>query len=115
MNCKRCSVEFKPVRVAQIYCGRKCRVADAVARHRSDYTKPDPTPGAEKRLQGVSDSSSPLSDGSTVVWPTTYDLHGPTPGALQGDDVTLEYYEDGYPKLPACLDRRKVQLSAKAA
>jgi len=25
--------------------------------------------------------------------------HGSTPGALQGDD-------DGYPKLPACLDRR---------
>ena len=21
-------------------------------------------------------------------------------------DVQLEYYEDGYPKLPACLDRR---------
>jgi hypothetical protein len=29
-----------------------------------------------------------------------------TPGALQGDDYQLEYYEDGYPKLPACLDRR---------
>ena len=26
---------------------------------------------------------------------------------LQGDDYQLEYYEDGYPKLPACLDRRK--------
>ena len=32
--------------------------------------------------------------------------NGPTPGALQGDDYPLEYYEDGYPKLPACLDRR---------
>ena len=89
MNCKRCSVEFKPVRVAQVYCSRKCRVADAVARHRSDYTKPDPTTGAEKRLQGVSDSSSALSDGSTVVWPTTYDLHGPTPGALRGATSNL--------------------------
>ena len=29
-----------------------------------------------------------------------------TPGALRGDDYPLEYYEDGYPKLPACLDRR---------
>ena len=29
-----------------------------------------------------------------------------TPGALQGEDYQLEYYEDGYPKLPACLDRR---------
>ncbi len=26
---------------------------------------------------------------------------------LQGDDYQLDYYEDGYPKLPACLDRRK--------
>ena len=32
---------------------------------------------------------------------------GLTPGALQGDDYPLEYYEDGYPKLPACLDRRR--------
>ena len=26
---------------------------------------------------------------------------------LQGDDVQLEYYQDGYPKLPACLNRRR--------
>ena len=25
---------------------------------------------------------------------------------LQGHDYPLEYYEDGYPKLPSCLDRR---------
>jgi hypothetical protein len=25
---------------------------------------------------------------------------------LQGDDYLLEYYEDGDPKLPLCLDRR---------
>ena len=25
---------------------------------------------------------------------------------LHGEDYPLEYYEDGYPKLPACLDRR---------
>jgi hypothetical protein len=31
---------------------------------------------------------------------------GSTPGALQGDDYALEYYDDGYPKLSACLDRR---------
>jgi len=27
--------------------------------------------------------------------------------ALRGDNVQPEYYEDGHPKLPACLDRRK--------
>jgi hypothetical protein len=112
MNCKRCSVEFNPVRLAQVYCSRKCRVADAVAR--SDYTTPDPTTGGEKRLQGVSDSPGALSGGSTVVWPTTYDWHDPTPGALQGDDVELEYYEDGFPKLPACLDCRPIKLAEAA-
>ena len=30
--------------------------------------------------------------------------HGPTSGALQGDDYQLEYHDDGYPKLPLCLD-----------
>jgi DNA invertase Pin-like site-specific DNA recombinase len=48
-----------------------------------------------------------LSDAPTMVWPER-DFHVvPTPGALQGDDVQLEYYEDGYPRLPACLDRRR--------
>ena len=37
----------------------------------------------------------------------------PTPGALQGDDYQLEYDEDGYPKLPACLDRRTKKMGAE--
>jgi hypothetical protein len=43
------------------------------------------------------------------------DATGPNPGALQGDDYPLEYYDDGYPKLPACLDRRKPQTSERQA
>ena len=39
---------------------------------------------------------------------------GSTPGALQGDHP-LEYYEDGLPKLPACLDRRKPTGERRAA
>ena len=39
---------------------------------------------------------------------------GPTPGALQGDDAALDYYEDGYPKLPACLDRCPIWLAEAA-
>jgi hypothetical protein len=31
------------------------------------------------------------------------------------DDIQLEYHEDGYPKLPACLDRRQVLDFAQAA
>jgi hypothetical protein len=46
---------------------------------------------------------------------TDHNPHGPTWGALQGDDYALEYYEDGYPKLPACLDRRLKPVMAKAA
>jgi hypothetical protein len=30
----------------------------------------------------------------------------PKPELLKSDDYPLEYYEDGWPKLPACLDRR---------
>ena len=32
---------------------------------------------------------------------------------LQGDDYPLEYYEDGFPKLPAFLDRRAVKGAIK--
>jgi len=85
-----------------------------VSRYRSDYIKPDPVIAAEKRLQALSDSPSAPSDVSTVVWPTRDEQRGPTPRALQGDDVQLAYYEDGYPKLPACLDRRPVQLARAA-
>jgi hypothetical protein len=39
---------------------------------------------------------------------------GETP-TLQGDEgCTLEYAEDGYPKLPACLDRRPAKLKLAA-
>ena len=56
---------------------------------------------------GLSGAPTPLSDGPTMVWPEREFHIGPTPEALQGDDVQLDYYEDGYPKLPACLDRRR--------
>jgi hypothetical protein len=51
------------------------------------------------------------------VYPSSHGSNpdGSTPGALQGDDYPLEYYEDGYPKLPACLDRRKPMPLAEAA
>jgi len=51
-----------------------------------------------------------------MVWPERDKHVWPTPGALQGDDYPLEYHEDGYPKLPACLDRlRKSEPLAEAA
>ena len=82
-------------------------MADAVKRHRSDYTDGDPTPLPEKRLQAPHTQTGGLGDGPTMIWPERDTQPWPTPGALQGDDYQLEYYEDGYPKLPACLDRRR--------
>jgi hypothetical protein len=115
MNCKRCSAEFTPIRVAQVYCGSRCR--DAAKKHRKrsgDKTSPLISV-ARSGDTPLSDASAAFSDGSTFVWATTYDLDGPTPGALQGDDYPLTYDENGFPELPACLDRRKVKLIARAA
>jgi hypothetical protein len=55
----------------------------------------------------------PASDLATGAYPNvpparhlpSINPHGPTPGALQGDDYTLEYYGDGCVKLPDCLRR----------
>jgi hypothetical protein len=61
-------------------------------------------------------TSTALGGGPTTVWPERDTQPWPTPGALKGDDYPLEHYEDGYPKLPACLDRRqKPEPLAKAA
>ena len=38
MNCKRCSAEFIPVRVAQVYCSKRCANAATKARKRSGDT-----------------------------------------------------------------------------
>jgi alkylhydroperoxidase family enzyme len=38
MNCKRCSAEFAPVRVVQVYCSKRCANAATKARKRSGDT-----------------------------------------------------------------------------
>ena len=40
---------------------------------------------------------------------------GSTPGALYGHAHLLEYYDDGYPVLPAILHRRPKKILARAA
>ena len=74
------------------------------------------------RLPGIEAITWKPTLAAYQVWPARdehpRDEHpnGPTPGALQGDDYQLEYYADGYPKLPACLDRRpKPEPLAEAA
>jgi hypothetical protein len=39
----------------------------------------------------------------------------PTSHVLMGDEIKLEHHDDGYPKLPDCLDRRPKPLLARAA
>ena len=56
---------------------------------------------AETPLEVVSSHETAVPDESTSK-------------PLQGDDYQLEYYADGYPKLPACLDRRRRKLDEAA-
>jgi hypothetical protein len=79
-----------------------------VRRHRSGYTA-GPTP--TKRLHAVPPASRRPTENPTPY----FNPHGPTPGALQGDDYPLTYDADGYPELPACLDRRPKLLISEAA
>jgi hypothetical protein len=76
-------------------------------------TRTGPGPSVpEKRLQAP--ERVPTATDKPLA--AHFNPHGPTPGALQGDDYQLDYYPDGYPKLPECLDRRpKPQPLAEAA
>ena len=88
------------------------RLADIEAITKS----PTLPPGERSDYRGLSDAPAAFSAGSTVVWPTTMTISADLVlGALKGDDYPLTYDERGFPELPACLDRRKVRLSAKAA
>jgi hypothetical protein len=53
------------------------------------------------RLKPPSNAALAASNRETILSVRLWD--GPP---LRGDDYLLEYYEDGYPKLPSCLDRR---------
>ena len=107
VTCKRpgCGQTFRPKRLAQRYCSERCRKADFKRRGRAAKSVPRPSPAItlpEKRPPALA------RDTPTPAAPPRRDFQlGPTPGALQGDDYELEYYEDGFPRLPACLDRRR--------
>ena len=96
-TCCSCGKAFAPVRQNHAYCSRRCKNSATVRRRRSE--KP-----AQPR-EGVTGYPS-TAEGVTGPAPY-FNLHGATPGALQGDDYPLEYYDDGFPKLPACFDRRQ--------
>jgi hypothetical protein len=114
-----CGMVFIPKREKQRHCSEPCR----------DRTK--------KRLKRSGDKDRPLTrlprsgdtpatgqpdtfwDGPTMVWPEKANMEklnpdGSTPGALPGN-YPLEYYDDGHPKLPECLNRRPKPALEKAA
>ena len=107
--CKRpgCGQSFHRKRLGQLYCSERCRKADFKRRTGSQRSVALDAPATvlpEKRPPAPAESpASPATAPSRDFTP------GPTPGALQGDDYPLEYYEDGYPKLPASLDRTSVR------
>ena len=98
-----CGARFTPKREMQRHCSTKCGTRARVSQHRTRYMDADPVI-PEKPLQATSDSPTGLGDGPTMVWREREYTVSP---ALSGEDVQLQYYEDGYPKLPACLDRRR--------
>ena len=98
----------RPKRLMQVYCSRRCRVADAVARHRSDYSNQPLTTAPEKRLHATS-ASVAAPESQPQAFTTNFTE------VLNGDDYQLDYYEDAYPKLPACLDRRRKPASLAEA
>jgi hypothetical protein len=42
-------------------------------------------------------------------------LKQPVGETLKRDHITIDFHEDGYPKLPECLDRRSKPLLAEVA
>ena len=96
--CKRCGEAFMPKRLAQVYCSRRCRVANAVARHRSDYMEANPSRIPEKRLQAVTPARGPLSDGSTMVYTRgTNTRTAPLPAPSKATTISLSITRTAIP------------------
>jgi hypothetical protein len=96
------------LRCVREYCGE----VTALLRALSDWR--------EVQVESPEAVSSPdsLFDGPDYISPLpplqTHHI-GPTPGALQGDDYHIALdANDGYPELPACLDRREPRFEEAA-
>ena len=106
--CRRCGEAFRSKRLLLIYCSRRCRVADAVARHRN-YFKNQPFTAWHLRSDYRSSAALLAAAASQSQGFTTNFTE-----VLNGDDYPLDYYEDGYPKIPDCLDRRPFMFAEAA-
>jgi len=99
VECEKCGRVVPRLRKAQRYCSVRCRVAA----HRD-----------QRSVTSNAAVTAPLAPVFVAPVAVLEPINGRTPGALQGDDYLLEYYADGFPILPACLDRRRARLDAAA-
>jgi hypothetical protein len=122
-TCQSCGDQFTPARAWQRFCSPACQERAKKRRLRAENagTNPDPVhkpaecrdtapsalPAAPR--PAVADSQTPQSYG----WDPSESDPPLTPSpldgrlVLSGHDYELEYYDDGFPKIPACLDRRR--------
>ena len=112
--CKRpdCDQTFQPKRLAQTYCSERCRNADTQRRKRANKS------GDTQKLLTRTPRSGDIAPSTATTGPIG--PLKPEPWAtnftevLKGDDYVLEYDANGYPELPAFLDRRPKGLKAAA-
>jgi hypothetical protein len=85
-NCQHCSQAFRPKRLAQIYCSTPCRKADFKRRTGSQGSAREASPATT--LSPALAPAAPLPEAASGgdYTPPYFNPHGPTPGALQGDD-----------------------------
>jgi hypothetical protein len=93
--CDNCGSSVTRTRPQQRYCSRKCKNTASARRRRGvetqkRVTRHPATPERVTRLQ------PPVEQAFTTNFTEV----------LKGDDYPLEYCPDGYPKLPARLERR---------
>src|SRR5262245_48355626 len=100
MHCDHCGEALpKPKRgQPQRFCTAKCRVA--ASRQSLCVTEPAPPIPVTPMRNTVPTDAPAAPEPPSHGWGKVGDP------ILIGDDYPLEYYEDGFPKLPACLGRR---------
>jgi hypothetical protein len=110
--CKRCDNTFQPKRLAQAYCSAHCRDADAKQRKRANKSMDARERGIPvARSLDIAPSTAPtgpIGPPKPEPWTTNFTE------VLQGDDYPLEYDANGYPELPAFLDRKQKALKEAA-
>ena len=121
-TCK-CGLMFIPKRERQRFCSSTCATKDRVTRHRSRYIEPTPTGVLYRRSRYRPPSLNLEAWATALRWFgqsgtfTTAQRRALSKAmTIHSHIMRMATYEDGYAKLPDCLDRRpKAQPLAKAA